>query len=605
MHRVRTHISSSILRTGLLRTGLVTGLMTGAAWLALLSGPIGSARAQWPSIPSIPSPPPLPRALPKLPAGGDSSSPSAGARTDSQAAAPAAAPAPRAAGLPPFCGRTYGAWSLSDLQRNFEDPKEHDLALLLAAHRSLCDPDAKPEVRQAAENIRVALIKEFGLSAADLKEMPQILSRRREDGIIGLDTGLVSYSGGPLGDRGEALAAPPLAQGAMLVHAFEYHPQKGFWVADSLGDRLSATAQAFMVYRCLKSFTRSRPNDLMLAACLEDLRSLDRARVFKEADAAQIRPDERLGLKVFVSELIAQGAEVEKKLAERAKQDPAYKTVFFEVPAQVKKEWAALAKDHAELFTLTRELEFGGLSGSRRATEGCEAKVWPHLQKHIKAVELPKDVRELPDVAETPLGFVTVSAAYACARTSEEGWNGMASSLGASLTKGQWLRGPRLATIETLLQRGGTLKFDDRSKDLSKDLLRDGYRAFGAFDISGDSTGESAVVEKVEARGGQVSISFRAQEIEEFECLNRVKTDRWRFDTSTKEWGPVMACTKYRPLKVKLTPAAAVVIPSSLAAGIAAGRFISFRRGTKSASPVYVWESAKRNKLIAMYGVSL
>ena len=88
-----------------------------------------------------------------------------------------------------------------------------------------------------------------------------------------------------------------------------------------------------------------------------------------------------------------------------------------------------------------------------------------------------------------------------------------------------------------------------------------------------------------------------------FECLSRVKTDRWHFDAARKELAPVMACTKYKPLKVKLPRREPITLPASLAAGVAPGRFMQFVRGPRSA-PLYVWDSPKRIRLVALYGVN-
>lgn len=603
MHRVRAQRLSPFFAAG-----PRTAVSTLATCLALQAGPLPDAAAQWPSIPSppsLPSAPSLPRSLSGGAQGGGSAAsdraPAAAAPAAAAPAAPAASAAP-AAGLPGFCGRKYGGWSLSDLQRNFDDPKEHDLSFFIGIHRTLCDPDAKPEARQAAERMRAALIQEFGLSAADLKELPAVLARRIDEGPIGLDKMLTGYSGSARNERGEALTAPPVAQGSLVVQAFMYHPQQGFWIADALGDRLSATAQAFLAHTCLRASTGTSPNDLLLAACLPDLRSLDRERVFREADAAQLRADERLGLKIFMAQLLKRRDALEKELAERAQKDPAYRTLFVEVPAEVKKEWAGLAQGHSELFALARSLEFGALSGSRQATAGCEAKVAPFLQQHLKSLALPKDAHELPDIAETPLGFVTASAAHACARSSDGEWAGFSTAFGGSLATGQWLRGPRLAIVETLIARAGSIKFDDRGKDLAKDVPRDGNRALDAFKAYGSPSSETGVVEKVDKRGDEAVVSFRVEEIEEFECLNRVKTDRWHFDAARRELAPVMACTKYKPLKVKLPRREPITMPASLSAGIAPGRYLHFVRGQKSA-PLHVWDSPKRTRLVALYGV--
>lgn len=581
MHRVRNIVPASIF-------------ITGAACLSLAA----PARADWPSLPSRPSLP-SPRSLPNPFSGGSSgdSSRTETAATATTGAAPIAVPV----SLPPFCGRKFGGTRLEELNDSFNDHKKHDLDLFIAVNRTLCDPEAKPDARQAAGSMRAALIKEFGLSNADLNELPAVLSRTHQDGIVGFDRDLSSYG---YGQRNDALAAPPLSQGSLLVQAFRYHPQKGFWIADSLGDKLSASAKLFLVHTCFKEHVKNRQNDPVLAACLDDMRTIDRAAIFREADAAKIRPDEKLGLKIFATEVMNHRAEIEKSVAERVQKDPAYKTIFVEIPGQVKKEWDAMAREHGDLLALTRTLEFASIGDSRRASQGCEQQVAPHMQKLIKGFKLPKDPHEMPDLSETPLGFVTVSAAHACALGSDGEWAGFAAPLGADLAAGMWLRGPRLSTIEAIFQRAGTLKFDERSKDLTSEIPRDGNRALDAFKTFGDTSGSSGVVAKADASGDKLAVSFRAEEMEQYECLNRVKTERWSYDSTTKTFGPVMACTKYKTLKVKLNPTPAVTLPSSLGAGIAPGRFMYFvTRG--SAVPTHVWDSAKRSKLIALYGVQL
>jgi hypothetical protein len=499
-------------------------------------------------------------------------------------------------GMPAFCESPSGdGASLAQLEEEFNDPKErHTFDFFLKLHWSMCKSEPKPGMPAAAMKMRETIMRELGFTEADMKDLRATVAMSYRNGPIGFDESFTT--GG--NDLAGALAANPLAQQGTISYAYRYHPMYGLWLADALGDRLSEFGRAALVQACLKG-----KKDLFIAACLDDARHLDRKKLWRELDDPAFKPDIRLSLKFWFVGFTKQIAAEEQALAARAKQDGAYKTVFVDVPGATTKEWAAFYKANPQLVALTRELEFGSLSGSRKATSGCEAKVTPHLAKHLKAIKPDPEPQIRLGSADTPSGWVTNAAAFYCAKATDGAWAGLQYYFGEELLHGMWLRGPRTATVEKLLARAPDLEFDDRSRKLDDDMPRDAYRATSAFGVGPSGRGDHGVVAKVTPKGDQVAIAFADGEMDELTCEKQVKTERWYYDRSKGEFGPVYQCVKFGSRRVK-TKNEPTVFAKAMMTGIAPGRFVQFTRDDKLSVPAHVWDSEKRTKLLVAYGIA-
>jgi hypothetical protein len=495
---------------------------------------------------------------------------------------------PAPAGLPAFCPRPRSSGPhMEQLQERFADVEDRlSFDFFRELHVSMCNPD-KPEWVAPGMQMRAAIMKELRLTDADVAEIKVAVGMDFREGTIGFDW----TPPGSAGAKG-LLTADPMEQARAVAGAFSYHPMRGFWIADALGDRMTELARARLVRGCL------RADDLILAACLADAHALNRDRLWKELQDPVFKPDVRLDIKFSFLALQRQVAAKDKELAARAAEDPAWKTVYTDVPKAEAKAWAAV--DPA-LLALARELDFAGLEDSRKAMAGCQEKVQPFLTKLVKGLQV-KD-QSLVDPAGTPTGYATLAAVYSCARNGDNDWAGWSSQVGHYLTAGAWRRGPRTGTVEMLLAQAGNLKFDKKGVDLSDGMPRDGHRALEAFNVSDGNEGERAIVKKVTPRGATALITFVDGEMDVLTCDKWAKTGTWTYDRKTGEIYPTERCVKFGSVKEKVT-IASISVPASLLAGIAPGRMLQFKRNDKGQSaPILVWDSAQQKQLVAAFGV--
>ena len=403
------------------------------------------------------------------------------------------------------------------------------------------------------------------------------------------------------------LTMPRFFQAGRLAWAFQRSPWTGFWLADVLGDQLGEHARLRMVSWCVKS-----GNDLQYAACITDAHRLDRKKLIAELEHPEARRYRAAALANFdaVTKLVA---ERDAQLAKREQADPAFKQMFGTIPGAVWKQWDSLNASNAALLAIARSLELQsqkreafdtGPGPSRKAFAGCNEQLAPYFAKAIAAIEQPAPNATIFGTASTPYGYIATLAQYYCARGHDQR---IAGALGTELEKTAWLRGPRMATIETLIAKSKTLQFDDKSYSIEALVWRDANYITEDEQLYGEDGGGHGIVKQVSRKGTTLHITFAKGEIEYPTCERSERTGAWRYDNATSTFEPVERCVRWGSEKetVDIEP---LDVDAGQGAAIQPGRYVEWQgKNAEDRSQVAitsVWEGAKQKKLLALFGVA-
>lgn len=413
-----------------------------------------------------------------------------------------------------------------------------------------------------------------------------------------------SFSDQP-GMKAELLEIPKFFQGNHMQWALSRGAWKAIWLADLLGDQLGETARMTLVHWCLQG-----KNDLAWAACTGDAHRLDRKRLIAELDAPEARKY-RTAVLAEYDALVKAVAARDAEVAKRVKDDPALAQVFEVVPKATWKEWDQFSATDAPLLAIARKLEVASQKRgpmddrgpSRKAYAGCIEQIGPAFTKVVNAAKISKETSLVDTfgIATTPRGYIATLANYYCARGQDLG---IAAALGVELTKGSMLRGPRMATIEALLAKSKTLRFDDKAYSLENFVWRDANYINEDEQLYGETGGDHGVIKTVERRGDMLHITFAKAMIEYPVCDRSEPTNSWHYDASSGNLEQVYQCVKWGA-KSEMQDIDPVDVPASQSAGVQAGRFLEYRTANNKAHSVRaVWDSSKQKNLIALYGVA-
>jgi hypothetical protein len=243
--------------------------------------------------------------------------------------------------------------------------------------------------------------------------------------------------------------------------------------ADAMGE-LSALGRLGYVRWCMNS---NRDSDVHLAICLADIEALDMKKVAAELHA-DTKHDAwmRLAARMDYVSITARIAEAKKKVAELTAKDPAYEKMFA-IAAKTFKEWPAEGAGRRALLELAGEMENAEASGSRRASEGCEAKTLAALKTAASGIPAKKFSGIVIDDATNPVfrqaiqpivtdpnGNVAASAYVACIKALGVNDNLLAWELRRALGEWPGYRGPRNSAISNIASAG--LELDQRGAEL-------------------------------------------------------------------------------------------------------------------------------------------
>jgi hypothetical protein len=298
-----------------------------------------------------------------------------------------------------------------------------------------------------------------------------------------------------------------------------------------------------------------------------------------------------------------------------AAKDETWRQLVVETPEKAFTAWSELRARNADAFDAVDGFEKVAFGPSRSAAKGCAAKLRPLFARAAAAAAAPSP--ELRDVLERlqgdPLASPIVERRLLC--EAMDGDAGVATALYAATDRLRGYRGPRtaaaLATLDHLNDvKADREKFPLEAKDLPR-FARDAFRGAalerGKQAIFMDDG--KGVVKSVKPVDGGVLVSFKGEAVKEtnWDCKRTNRVRRIDASGNVEYWSD---CKNLGQVTVTKTPSP-VVVPRELDAGIAAGRYMTWKvdiqlaGAVRKGTPVAVYDSPAQKKLVALYGVSL
>ncbi|HSK05170.1 MAG TPA: hypothetical protein VK932_28165 [Kofleriaceae bacterium] len=476
--------------------------------------------------------------------------------------------------------------------------------------QALCYPSADARGKQGA------------LAAALRTWMQRLLADERD-----LAADVVPWANLPYGDRmaalshtpshGEGVApseAGPIQQWAMLrgltgpSDAFRLQPGAFYYLADAFAP--TEAGRLGFIERCLlASGARGDVHPAQWAVCQPDLDALDLGRLAAELRAEAARPlVDRIALRLAASEVQRHLPAHAAKVAQLTGRDPAYAELF-ELARTAREQWTAGAAARADLLAAVRAMDDARATGSRRALEGCAARIWPLFTRAVGKLPAKRfeNLRGDASRAQTffdaaigailqdPDAYLAANALLACEGPTDH----LRSALRAGLSYWSGFRGPRTAALTAIRLAG--LVPDRRGETIEVPAIRLPL-AIDRTPPAWDPTRGTAigVIATVTDRGATVRVTFPATSEVQEQCASRRTTQRIsRIDAS----GNVhyeSVCTRWQRVRVDTT-LAPVDVPKRYAAGLAPRRHVSIIAGV----PEAVWARPNSPTPLAAFGALL
>lgn len=404
----------------------------------------------------------------------------------------------------------------------------------------------------------------------------------------------------------------PIEQWALLrmsiaaSSAFAARPGAFYYIADALA--LTEAGRLGLIERCLSD--GDEPDPVGWALCQPDIDALDPGKLGAEirSEAGRSAPERmtiRLAADTLLRRLPAHAANVKKLVAK----DPAYAKLF-ELARTARTEWSERAASRADLVAAVLAMDDARVTRSRKATEGCAARIWPLFAGAVGKLPSKRFENLRPEPGTTFLAtavgavlqdadaYLAANALVACEGAADH----LLNQLGAGLSYWPGFRGPRTAALTAI--RLANLTPDRRGEKIDVPMVAlslaigadeptDGARQAG----SGSGAG---VIAAVADQGNTVRVTFQATSEVQDHCVNRRTTNRIsRIDSS----GNVIyesVCTQYKATRVDTT-SRPVTIAKRYAGGLQPKRYVSIVGG----APEAVWAKASSPTPLAAFGVLL
>jgi hypothetical protein len=303
------------------------------------------------------------------------------------------------------------------------------------------------------------------------------------------------------------------------------------YMADALGPRLSELGRLQYITKCLGG-TVDAAIPTVWAMCQPDIARLDRVSLSAELSTDKLStPVRRMKLRL---ELLALDEQLAKRRAEieaLIERDAEYAKLF-ELAEATRKDWDARWKTDAELLDLVLAMDDARITGSRKATAGCEARTWPALQKVISSIPAARfTMKSEPGntflqqaagvILFEPRGYLAATAHSVC--LSLEGKpDVLGTELGGRLVSYAGYRGPRNATHMAI--RAANIVLDDRKASIEyPQVHRPSWFSGSSVGYGGGSIG---VVAKLETADDQITITFPKQPAKTKVCSKTKQTNR-------------------------------------------------------------------------------
>lgn len=453
-----------------------------------------------------------------------------------------------------------------DMKTLYTEPDVHFALLGLVAASCYPESDVAAQGKQLAA-ARAAWSKKLGLVEddwADVSEWAHLQRHLRGDTRIDERDRQAPWS-----------AYSPLDQFGILSGA-SMSDVDAAYIADGFGAKLTQLGRLGYVADCLGH--GSQDPAVFYAMCATDAATLDLGKL-----SAEIRADtthsagDRMTARLVAYDLLT--VQLPKYFADakalRAK-DPAYATMFA-LGETAHKEWA---KVDPRWISLVADLDDARVTGSRKASAGCEARTWEAWKAVITAIPVKRfaaihpepgnsfAIQLVPAVTAEPNGYLAALALNECANL-EGKEDLLTGAIGAALVRWPGFRGPRTATQTAILT--ANLKLDARDATLDFPKVHRGW-------IKGDGNAQNyvlGVVAAVKVEGESATVTFAKQKVKQTRCAKGHYTSQISQIMSDGTVHYYYVCDTEVQETIEVPPSPPLKVVARYAAGLKAGMTVS------------------------------
>jgi hypothetical protein len=407
-------------------------------------------------------------------------------------------------------------------------------------------------------------------------------------------------------------AAGPIEQWALLrtrsgdSDAFALRPGAHYYIADALP--LTEAGRLAFLERCLLG-SDDKPRPVEWAICQPDLDALDPGKLAAELRGEAARPlADRIAVRAAASavqrRIPAHAARVQQLIAK----DPAYARLFELARAAHKDFRAAAAAGRAELLAAVRAMDDARATGSRKALDGCAARIWPLFAGAVGRLPAKRFENLRGDAARAqtffdaalgailhdPDAYLAANALHACEGTADH----LQRHLRDGLTYWSGFRGPCTAALTAIRQ--AALTPDQRDEVITVPQVMFPLAIDQATPSAPRGVTSIGVIATVTDRGDTVHVTFPRTSEVQVQCASRRTTNRISRIDSSGNLHYESVCTRWQDVRVDTT-LRPVDVPQRYAAGLKAGRYVSIINSV----PEAVWAKASSPTPLAAFGVLL
>lgn len=307
------------------------------------------------------------------------------------------------------------------------------------------------------------------------------------------------------------------------------------YITDALDAHLSESGRLAFITKCLSAGDGA----VQLAMCQADIDQLDHKKL-----AAELSGDstyggiEKMTVRVKLDRLDGQLRPRADAIKAFLAKDDGYKKVFA-IAAQVRKDWA---KIDPALTSFVLAMDDAQITNSRKATDGCSAKIWPMFKDAVSKIPAAEFANAKSVVGRHQITSDLVSVAVShpavylasigllmCeAETTDE----LTREIGNAVDEWPGYRGPRTMTESMIMQAGIVL--DDRSAKLHYPGFKHSYQVHGQKKrMSQSRAWGRGVIGKVKQTGEVTHVDFTKQSTKQVQCTNYKESNKIRgFDSA-------------------------------------------------------------------------
>lgn len=347
------------------------------------------------------------------------------------------------------------------------------------------------------------------------------------------------------------------------------------------------------------------------AFCMNDMRSLDRAKFDKELAGMKLNLYGKVSLVQNFGIAKARAQFLLKQYAEKGKKDEEWQRLF-DAPGKGWKDWLATFEANKAAFDAVKEFEKKAAKGSKKALADCGGGLRKLWFEHMKKSKKVKDVETAQNTGTDAVGYPLLVAMMRCDAATER-YLEVAAAQDLFMQRAKESRGPRYAAYEATMAVLNEIRNDREKFPLERmypnppSMGRSTwYKAYEqTFNkISYDrGTGQ---VKDVKKKGDVVNVSFKTvkwKEQEAYDCRDTRKVYRIR-DDGTLEY--YQKC-KYKTV-TRSSTLEPVVVPADFADGIKPGLMLDVmidrrKDGTRFAIPKGVYKDPDKKKFLGTFGV--